>query len=98
MARSSLVAGLLLITLVIAPARADAGIISGLGKIISGVLAVPEGLITGTLTGPPIVGTLVGTVMGTLNGVKLITFGALETAASTVPLALKLLPFLPLIL
>ena len=97
-ARSTVVAGLLLLALVIAPARADASVFGGLGKIISGVLAVPEGLVTGTLHGPPIVGTIVGTVMGALNGVKLITFGTLETAASAVPLALKLLPFLPLAL
>ena len=96
--RCVLAAALLAVGLVAMPGRADADLIRGLGTIISGVFAVPEGIIAGTLNGPPIIGTIVGALAGTLNGVKMVTFGTLEVAGSAVPLALKLLPFLPLAL
>lgn len=85
---------IILVALLALPGTAQAGLIEGLGKIVSGVFEVPASIVAGTLGGPPIIGTVVGAVAGTLNGAKLITFGALETVVSAIPLALKLLPFL----
>ncbi len=76
------------------PPDAHADIIRGLMKIVGGVIEVPKSLIVGTLTGPPIIGTIAGTLIGAVNGVVMAAGGAIETAFSVVPLALKALPFL----
>ena len=74
------------------PAHAD--IIRGVGKIISGVLAIPMSTLAGTFNGPPIIGTLAGVVNGAFNGVGSVLSGVLDVASSAIPLAKAVAPFL----
>jgi hypothetical protein len=80
-----------------APAEASASLLGGLVKIVAGVLEVPSSIIAGTLQFP-VVGTLAGALTGTVRGLGMVAQGALETVTGTVPIALKLLPFLPAVL
>ena len=74
------------------PAHAD--IIRGVGKIISGVLAIPMSTLAGTFNGPPIIGTLAGAISGAFNGVGSVLSGVLDVASSAIPLAKAVAPFL----
>ena len=90
-----LTVGLLLA--LVQPARAD--IIRGLGKIIGGVFQIPLSTLSGTFSGPPIVGTLFGALGGAFNGLGMITDGALEIVGDAVPLAQSVAPLvLPFLL
>lgn len=77
---------------------AQAGVVRGIMSIVAGVLEVPRSTIAGTFGGPPIVGTLLGVVNGTFRGVALITHGVLETVVSSVGLAKKYAPLIPIFL
>ena len=84
----------LVLSLIIGAVPAQADLISGLGKIVAGVFAIPLSVITGTLSGPPILGTVLGVANGTINAVGLVAGGTLEVAASAVPIAKTVAPFL----
>jgi hypothetical protein len=77
---------------------AEANLIRGLGRLISGVLAIPISTVAGTFSGPPILGTALGAVNGVVRAVGMAAGGALDIAASGVSLAKMagpvLLPFL----
>ena len=85
----TLVAGLLLFA-----QPAEANPISGIMKIVAGVLQVPLSTLAGTFSGPPIVGTVLGAVNGTIQGVGLVAGGALELALDGVAVAKTVGPFL----
>ena len=74
------------------PAHAD--IIRGLTKILTGVLTLPVSIITGTFSGPPVLGTVLGVVNGAVGGVTMVASGLLDLAASAVPIAKAVAPFL----
>ena len=83
-----------------APVHADdgGGLLSGVGDIISAALAIPVGILQGTLSGPPILGTVGGALSGTLNTVSLALRGILRLAGVAIPIAAKAAPFIPLFL
>ena len=85
-----IVLGLLLVT----PHPAEADVIRGLGKVISGVLQLPLSTLAGTFSGPPIVGTLLGAINGTIQGIGLVASGALDLAASGISMAKMVGPYL----
>lgn len=85
---STLLVGLLLFA---SPAAANP--ISGVGKILFGILQVPLSTLVGTFSGPPILGTAMGAVNGTFQGAGLIASGALELAMDGVALAKMAAPF-----
>lgn len=72
---------------------AEAGIVRGLQKIVMGVFQPPLSTLTGTFTGPPVLGTAFGAVGGTIRGVGLIVSGAFEVAAGVVPIAKAVAPY-----
>ena len=74
------------------PAEAD--LIRGVGEVIGGVLQVPLSTLAGTFNGPPVVGTILGAVSGVINGVGLVARGAFDIAATAVPIAKAVAPFL----
>ncbi len=78
------------------PQHAEAGIASGLLKIVAGVIELPRAILAGTFSGPPIVGTAMGVVVGAFNTVGLLAGGAIELVGSAVPLALKAAPLIPI--
>lgn len=81
------------------PPVAEANVISGLTKIVAGVLNMPLSVLAGTMSGPPLVGTLLGAVNGTLQGIGMVAGGALELAMDGVALAKMAAPFvLPFVL
>ena len=94
MRRRSAVSILLAVSLVVFAPPAEADIIRGLGKVISGVLQVPLSTLAGTFNGPPLVGTVMGALTGTFNGVSLVASGLLDLAASAVPIVKTVAPFL----
>jgi len=80
--------------LVVGAAPAQADIIRGLGKIVAGVFAIPVGVLAGTMSGPPILGTVLGLANGTINTIGLVAGGTLDIAASAIPAAKAVAPFL----
>lgn len=75
-------------------ASAEADIVRGVQEILSGVLQVPLSTLTGTLSGPPILGTLFGAINGLFRGVGLLAHGTLELASSGVAAAKAVGPYL----
>ena len=91
-------AGALLSCTVLAP-PAHADVIRGLTKIIGGVLSVPLSVLSGTFSGPPVIGTLVGAVNGVVGGVGSVLSGVLDVASSAVSIAKTAAPYvLPFVL
>ena len=78
------------------PSLAHADIVRGLMRIVDGVFAIPQGALSGTMSGPPILGTVFGTVVGAVRGVAMVTSGALETVISSIPIVEKLAPLIPI--
>ena len=74
--------------------QAEADIVRGIQKIIGGVLSIPMSTLAGTFNGPPIIGTLVGALGGTVNGVGMLLSGVMDLAASAVPVAKTVAPYL----
>lgn len=79
--------------LILAPS-AHADFFVGLQKIIAGIFAVPLQTLAGTFNGPPLLGTLGGALSGAFNGIGLVLNGTLEVAASAVPIAKTVAPYL----
>ena len=77
------------------PHAAHADMVRGLMRIVGGLIELPRSTLAGTFGGPPIIGTLVGALSGALNGVLMVAGGTIETVASAVPLAAKLVPLIP---
>jgi len=79
------------------PAEAD--VIRGIVKVVSGVLQVPLSTLVGTFSGPPVIGTLMGAINGTLQGLGLMASGALDLARSGIDIAKTVGPYvLPFVL
>ena len=95
--RGAVVSILVLMALVCggAPA-AEAGLLSGLMRIVSGIIEIPRSTLVGTFSGPPIVGTVGGVLAGAFNSVTMVVGGVFETVASLVPLAMKAAPLIPI--
>jgi len=68
--------------------------ISGVLKIVAGVLRVPIGVLAGTFSGPPIIGTIAGAFNGTIQGISLVASGATELAFDGLALAKMAAPYL----
>jgi hypothetical protein len=99
MRRAATTGGLALTLMLAAPPSAAADLIRGVGKIITGVLAVPVSVLQGTVHGPPVFGTVAGAINGAIAGVSLVAGGALEVVASGLPLVKAAAPFvLPFLL
>ena len=73
---------------------AEANLIRGLQEVIGGVLQVPLSTLTGTFSGPPVLGTILGALSGVVHGVGMVAMGAFDIAASAVPIAKTIAPFL----
>lgn len=81
------------------PAHAFIGsLIAGVGDLIEGAFALPVHIISGTLSGPPLIGTLGGVMTGALQMVASTTRGAFRIATFALPAAWKVAPFLPFVL
>ena len=98
---AALVAVALFVSLVVSgPARAHAGagndLIGGVGDIVAGAVSLPLNILTGTVSGPPIIGTLNGVLAGTFQTLGLTARGLMRITRGAIPIAMKLLPFLPL--
>ena len=46
----------------------EAAVVKGLQEVVAGVFQVPLSIISGTFSGPPIIGTLFGAASGLLSG------------------------------
>lgn len=79
-------------------AHADYDLVGAVGDVVTGVVALPMDVISGTLNGPPIIGTVGGVLRGALRTVGFTTRGLLRLAGIAVPVATSLAPFLPLFL
>lgn len=77
---------------------AEAGIMRGVGYVAAGLFEIPRSVIAGTFGGPPIIGTVFGLVSGVFRTVGFATRGAMEIVGSAVPLAMKLVPLIPVFL
>ena len=83
-----------LLILVIGPPPAEANPISGIFKIIGGVLRLPLSTLIGTFSGPPILGTVFGAVNGAIQGLGMVASGALELVSDGVGVAKTVGPYL----
>ena len=92
----------LVVGLAISPAgiaRADNDLVGGIGDIIGGVLALPMGILSGTFSGPPIIGTVSGAAFGAVQAVSSTARGLLRLVGCAVPAAASLAPYaLPFLL
>lgn len=80
-------------------APAEASILSGIIKIVNGILYVPAATLRGAVTGPPAVGLVIGALNGVLGGAILVTQGAFDLVASGLSVAKRIAPFvLPFVL
>ena len=86
-------AALVLALLLVAP-PAEAAIVRGIQEVIAGIFQIPLSTISGTFSGPPVVGTVFGLLNGTVQGIGLVAHGALELAASVVSIAKAVGPYL----
>ena len=66
---------------------AEAAVFRGIAKIIGGVFQVPAAILSGTFTGPPVVGTLFGAVNGAVGGLGMVASGVLDLASSAFGIA-----------
>ena len=79
--------------------EAHAGIVTGIQKIVMGVLSIPVSTLTGTFSGPPILGTVMGALNGAISGVGLVVGGVFDIASGAIPLAKTAAPYvLPFVL
>ena len=93
--------GVVVLWLVAAPApsaHADNDLVGGIGDILSGAFSIPAGILSGTLSGPPVIGTVGGVLLGALNTVSLATRGVLRLVGVAIPIAAAAAPYLPLFL
>jgi len=79
--------------MLISPAPAEAGLISGIQKILAGILQPPLSTLVGTFTGPPVLGTVMGAANGLVNGTGMVLGGALEVVGAGVSLAKMVAPY-----
>lgn len=68
------------------------------GDVVGGALAIPMGVLGGTIRGPFILGTLGGALRGTFNAIGLTTRGALRLTGVAIPLVSRLAPLIPVFL
>ncbi len=61
--------------------------------MFAGLFAIPAGLLSGTATGPPLVGTVFGAISGTMTGAGLLLSGAWDLVTSGVAVAKMAAPF-----
>ena len=91
-----------MLAVVVAPqmARADdaGGLMSGISDLFSGIFAIPVGVISGTLSGPLIIGTVGGALQGVLNTIGYTTRGVLQILGVAIPIATKAAPLIPVFL
>ncbi len=80
-----------------APA-AHASLAGGVGNIFKGVLAPVMGALSGTFSGPPIIGTVAGAAMGLVQGVGMTANGAFQIVGAAFPMAAAAAPYLPFFL
>ena len=92
--KSLSVAAALAVCLLCFAATAEANPISGIFKIIGGVLQVPLSMLVGTFSGPPILGTAFGAVNGVIQGLGMVASGALELVSDGVGVAKTVGPYL----
>ena len=92
--RKVLVAAALMAAPLLVATPAEAALIRGIQEVIAGILQLPLSTISGTFSGPPVVGTLFGALSGAVQGVGLVAHGALELAASAVSVAKTVGPYL----
>ena len=79
------------------PARANE-LVGAVGDVVGGALAIPMGILGGTLRGPFILGTVAGALRGTMGAIGLTTRGALRLVGVAIPLAARLAPLIPVFL
>ena len=93
-------AALLSLALVVgAPApAAHASLAGGVASIFKGVLAPVMGALSGTFSGPPIIGTLAGATMGLVQGIGMTANGAFQIVGAAFPMAAAAAPYLPFFL
>ena len=72
---------------------AEAGLASGIQKVLAGVLQLPLSTLVGTFTGPPLLGTVLGAANGLVTGAGLVVNGAFEVAGAGVSLAKMVAPY-----
>ena len=89
----SLAAGAFLATILGLASPAEAGLVSAVQKILTGVLQLPLSTLVGTFTGPPVLGTVMGAANGLVTGTGLVLNGAFDLAASGVALAKMVVPY-----
>ena len=87
------------LVLLSSPQAARANELMGaVGDVVGGALAIPMGVLGGTLKGPFILGTLGGALRGTFNAIGLTTRGALRLTGVALPFAARLAPLVPIFL
>ena len=92
--KNPLVVVALIVTSLLVATPAEAALIRGIQEVIAGILQLPLSTISGTFSGPPVVGTLFGALSGAVQGIGLVAHGALELAASAVSVAKRVGPYL----
>jgi hypothetical protein len=73
-------------------------LMGAVGDVVGGALAIPMGILGGTIRGPFILGTLGGALRGTFNAIGLTTRGALRLTGVAIPLVARLAPLIPVFL
>ena len=91
--RAGVIALGLLVALVALTPTAEAAVFRSIAKILGGVFQVPAAILTGTFTGPPVVGTAFGAVNGVIGGVGMVASGLLDLASSAFGIAKAVGPY-----
>ena len=100
--RCRLTAGFVIVGLLLfQPAvRADVGgdVLGGFTDLLTGLFAIPMGILQGTMSGPPIVGTVAGALTGTFHAIGSTLGGVYRLIRAAIPIAGSAAPYLPFVL
>ena len=75
-----------------------ADVMGGVGDLLTGVFAIPMGILQGTMSGPPIIGTVSGALTGTFHAIGSTLGGVYRLIRAAVPVAGAAAPYLPFVL
>ena len=73
-------------------------VVGGFTDLLTGIFAIPMGILQGTMSGPPIVGTVAGALTGTFHALSSTLGGVYRLIRAAVPVAGAAAPYLPFVL
>ncbi len=94
------ITGSVALVLLLGPAtpKAHAGFLDGVGDVVAGAFALPLDILSGTFSGPPVIGTVSGVLNGAMHTIGYTARGVFKLAGAAAPVAMSVAPFLPIFL